>query len=139
MSDNQKSYFMTAHRPGPLLLPDDPREAAALALAFIRGDDSFHRAQAIEALNGRISKLTNAGSDESLEELAAHLPVLEALFMRFASDTMIMNLPVHKSTMARMALSAQASYSRTVALIAGLKAQRDGKAQVTIDSSEIDL
>ena len=138
MTGKPKSYLMSTHRPDPLKLPDEPREANALALAFIRGEDTFEAARAIEALNARVAKLADAGSADMLEELAAQLPVLEALFLRFASDTRTVNLPGHKSTLARMALSAQASYARTVALIAGLKMQSEGNARVLPKSLEND-
>jgi hypothetical protein len=128
------NFPASSHRPAPLKLPDNPREAAALALAVIRGDDSFCRAEAVEALNARLSKLADAGSEESLEELAAHLPILEALFLRFSADAMHTGLAINKSALIRMALAAQTSYGRTVALIAGLKLQREGKAVVELDS-----
>lgn len=123
------------HRPVRLKLPDDPREAAAMALAFIRGDDGYDRARAIEGMAARVAKLSDTGSAESLDELAAQLPVLYALFLRFASDAISTAHPANKSTLVRMALSAQTSYGRTVALIAGLKLQREGKAQVVIQDA----
>lgn len=128
----------TRHRPAPLQLPDDPRAAAALALAVIKGDDFFRRAEAVEGLTARVAKLADAGSAESLEELAAHLPILEALFLRFASDAISTGMTVNKSALVRMALAAQTSYGRTVALIAGLKLQREGKAQVLVSDVEGD-
>lgn len=134
MTDNLKPYPAARHRPEPLQLPEDPRKAAALALALIRGDDSFYCAQAVEALNLRIAKLKDAGSTESIEELTVHLPILESLFVRFSSDAMSTNLPANKAALIRMALAAQTSYSRTVALIAGLKLQREGKASVAINN-----
>lgn len=106
-----------------------------MALAFIRGDDGYDRARAIEGMAARVAKLSDTGSAESLDELAAQLPVLYALFLRFASDAISTAHPANKSTLVRMALSAQTSYGRTVALIAGLKLQREGKAQVVIQDA----
>lgn len=138
MNPNIQTSSPSRHRPPPLHLPDDPRAAAALALALIRGDDSFNRAEAVEGLTARIAKLSDAGSAASLEELAAHLPILEALFMRFTADAMTTNMTGSKAALIRMALAAQTSYSRTVVLLAGLKLQRDGKALVTVQGMEGD-
>jgi hypothetical protein len=124
------------HRPTPLQLPDDPRAAAALALAVIRGDDTFCRAQAIEGLTARIAKLVDAGSAESLEELTAQLPILNELFLRFSIDAISTGMTINKSSLVRMALAAQTSYGRTVALIAGLKLQREGKASVSVQDAQ---
>ena len=90
-------------------------------------------------MTARVAKLSDAGSVESLEELAAHLPVLEALFLRFASDAISTGHPANKATLVRMALAAQTSYSRTMALIAGLKLQREGKALVSIQAPRANM
>ncbi|MES2116824.1 MAG: hypothetical protein V4578_16805 [Pseudomonadota bacterium] len=132
MNDKLMNLLAARHRPAPLTLPDDAREATAFALAAIRGDDTFDRATAIEGLSLRIDKLVDASGDDALSELAAHLPILEALFLRFATDAIETNLPANKSALARMALSAQASFGRTLALMAGLKLQRAGRAEVTV-------
>lgn len=126
----------TRHRPAPLQLPDDPRAATALALAVIRGEDTFCRAQAVEGLTARIAKLSDAGSAESLEELTAQLPILNELFLRFSIDAISTGMTVNKSSLVRMALAAQTSYGRTVALIAGLKLQREGNAKVLVQDVE---
>lgn len=130
----ETTHPVTKHRPAPLLLPTDPLAAAALCLAVIKGDDYFRRAEAVEGLSVRIAKLSDAGSDQSLEELTAHLPILEALFLRFTTDAISSTSTSGKSALIRMALAAQTSYSRTVALIAGLKLQREGKAVVAMES-----
>jgi hypothetical protein len=130
----ETAYPGTKHRPAPLQLPADPRAAAALCLAVVKGDDYFRRAEAVEGLSARIAKLSDAGSDQSLEELTAHLPILEALFLRFTTDAISSTSTSGKSALIRMALAAQTSYSRTVALVAGLKLQREGKAVVAMES-----
>lgn len=71
-----------------------------------------------------------------LSALATHLPILEALFMRFCLEANATRLPDNKSKLLRMALASQTSYARTVALIAGLKLQREGRAHVSIDVTE---
>ena len=132
MSDNR----ISSHRPGAILLPEDPREAAAGAVAFIRGEDSFDRAAGAEALTRRIELLTNPDSDEALAEFTAHLPVLEALFIRFACEASAASRPQHQAAFLKISLAAQAAYARTSALIAALRLQREGKASVTLLASE---
>lgn len=124
---------ITRHRPAALQLPDDPSAAAAMALAVIRGESMFDRAKAVEGLSARVAKLSDAGSDESLEELAAQAVVLNELFVRYSIESMAPGLTANKSALVRMALAAQTSYGRTIALIAGLKLQREGKAQVSLE------
>ncbi len=133
MSEEMTPYPISRHRPEPLQLPEDNKEAVALALAVIRGADRFNSASAIEALSKRVSKLSNSDGCDSLDELTAHLPVLEALFLRFTNDAMSAGLATNKSILIRMALAAQNNYSRTVALIEGLKLQRVGRASVLIN------
>ncbi len=109
-----------------------------MALAYIRGDDSFKRARAIEGLIARVAIQSNAGSDESLKELAAQAVILETLFLRLSTDAMAAASPANQSTLMRMALAAQTSYARTIALIAGLKLQQQGRGQVAIqDEGEV--
>lgn len=128
MSENR----ITDHRPGAVRLPDDPREAAAGALALIRGESAFNRAAAAEALTRRIELLTIPDSDDALAEFTAHLPVLEALFLRFAGEASVAAKPEHQAALLKISLAAQAAYARTSALIAALRLQRDGKASVTL-------
>lgn len=127
---------VSSHRPPALTLPSDPADATAQALAFIRGDDVYIRAQAIEALNQRVTVLNTADSEGALAELAKHLPVLEALWLKFAVEATIATKTDHKATLLRMALSAQASYSRTQALIAGLRQQSAGRGRVVVNDHE---
>lgn len=123
---------VSAHRPPALRLPSDPRDAAAQALAFIRGDDSYNRAAAIEAMSERVALLRDGDSDAALEELAAHLPILEALYLRAAVEATAATKVDHKSTLLRMSLSAQRSYSQTLALLVGLRRQGQGSATVLL-------
>lgn len=135
MSNGIKPYqTVSSHRPEPQELPDDPQEAVAFVLAAIHGKDNFDKAQAVESLNARVVKLANADSSEALMQLAAHLPVLEALYLRFAMEALEARMADHKSKLLRMSLAAQSAYARTVALIAGLKLQSQGKAYVNIEN-----
>lgn len=129
---------VTSHRPAPMLLLDDPMEPAAMTIALINGNDALDGAAAIETLTKRIGVLVEADSPEALHLLAAQLPVLSALFNRFATDAIAAKQAAHKSILLRMSLAAQQNYARTQALIAGLKMQREGKAQVSITETKGD-
>lgn len=122
------------HRPAPIALPSDPRLASAAVLAYINGDDGVERAGAIEAMTVRAASLAVADSDDALESLAEHLPVLNALFLRFSAEAIATKLPDNRAKLIKIALAAQNSYSRTLALIAGLRAQRQGRATVTVET-----
>lgn len=135
MTENRPSI----HRPSAssIQLPEDPREAAAGAIALIRGESSFNRAMGAEALSRRIEKLSHPDSDEALAELTAHLPVLEALFLRFAGEAAALRRPEHQALLLKISLTAQAAYGRTSALVAALRLQRDGKARIALHGGEI--
>lgn len=122
------------HRPAPIALPSDPRLASAAVLAFVNGDDDIDRAGAIEAMTTRAASLALADSDEALESLAEHLPVLNALFLRFSAEAIASRVPDHKTKLMKIALSSQQAYARTQALIAGLRAQREGRASVIVEA-----
>lgn len=122
------------HRPAPIELPSDPRLAATAVLAFINGENGIQRAAAIEAMTARAALLAEADSEEALESLAEHLPVLNALFLRFSAEAISAKLPDHKARFVKIALSAQSAYARTLALIAGLRAQREGRATVIVEA-----
>jgi hypothetical protein len=127
---------ISSHRPAPIRLPADPREAAAGAVALIKGESSFNRAAGAEALTRRIELLTRPDSDEALAELAAHLPVLEALFLRFSGEASVACRPDHQAALLKIALAAQAAYGRTSALIVALRLQREGRAQVEVTDTD---
>ncbi|OYY62014.1 MAG: hypothetical protein B7Y51_09210 [Burkholderiales bacterium 28-67-8] len=103
-------------------------------MAYINGEDSIERASAIEAMTARASALAGADSDEALESLAEHLPVLNALFLRFSAEAIAAKQADHKAKLVKIALGAQNSYARTLALIAGLRAQREGRANVVVEA-----
>ena len=121
------------HRPPPIELPDDRRLASAAVLAFINGDDVIDRAAAIEAMTERAVVLAVGDSDEALESLADHLPVLNALFLRFSAEAVAAKLPDHRAKLVKIALASQSAYARTQALIAGLRAQREGRVRVVVE------
>ena len=122
-----------SHRTEAITLPADPQEATAQALAFIRGDDIYVRSQALEALNQRVSVLLEADSEKALTALAHQLPVMETLWLTFAAQASAATKVEHRAIYLRMALSAQASFSRTLTLIAGLRQQRGGRSTVSVN------
>lgn len=112
-----------SHRPNAMVLPSDPAEATATALAVINGEDvgSVDRAAAVEGLTARISGLAGGDGKATLNELAHHLPVLHSLFLRIATEAVTTTNPDHRSKLMRMALAAQTNYSRTAALLVSLQ------------------
>ena len=130
--DTQVARF-SQHRPAPIELPSDPRLAAAAVLAYINGDDGIDRAAAIEAMTAKATLLADGDSDAALEGLAEHLPVLNALFLRFSAEAVAAKAPDHRAKLVKIALGAQNAYARTQALIAGLRLQRQGKARVVVE------
>jgi hypothetical protein len=139
LSDAPALRRVSTHRPPALRLPEDPQDAAAQALAFVRGDDSYVRASAIEAMSERVATLGNPDNPEALSELTAHLPLLNALFIRFTVEATAASKPEHRSTLLRMALSAQRSYAQTAALVAGLTLQRTRRGAVIVHADSDDL
>lgn len=117
-------------------LARDPREAIAYATAVLRGDDSIDRATALDQLKTRIDRLTDADSDEALSELAAHLPVLEGIMLRMTLEATTAKNPDHRVSYMKLALSAQASFARTLAWIATVKSQNTDKAKVIHDERD---
>ena len=109
-----------------MVLPVDPADAVARTLAFIRGDDTYERSAAIEGLHARLAHLHDADSDEAMRETAAHLPVLEALFLKFGADAVAADSVDHQSKLMKLSMAAHSEYVRTVGLLAGLKHQRKG-------------
>jgi hypothetical protein len=127
----------SAHRPPAISLPSDPAESAALVLRYVQhGTSEFERASAIEAANARLALLRDPdnGTDHALDELARHLPILDALFQRYAAESVAAKHPDHRAKFAKLALAFQASHARTVIAVEGLKAQRQGKARVLLAS-----
>ena len=110
----------------------DPREAVAYALAVIRGDDTIGKSEALAQLAARIEGFIDAGGDGALRELAATLPLMEALMVRYAMEAAQTSDIDRKYRLTKLALQCQASFARTMALIAGLRAQRKGHGSVIV-------
>jgi hypothetical protein len=114
-----------------ITLPNDPIKKAALVVAFINGQDTTQRAVALEAEAESLQAMSDPTSPESMQALAAHLPVLEALFHRLAVEAVSCRQSAAKVAMMRAALQAQNSYLRTVAL---LGMQQQGKGCLTMET-----
>jgi len=97
--------------------------SAVMVACYINGGDSAARSHALEVEGTRLLALADSDSPETVQTLASHLPVLEALFLRLAKDAAICKIPSDKAKLLRASLQAQASYGRTVGLLVKLKKQ----------------
>ncbi len=95
--------------------------AAVMIACYINGGDAEARAQALEVEGSRLLALADPESAETVQALASHLPVLEALFLKLAKDAVICKSPTEKAKLLKASLLAQASYGRTVDLLSRLK------------------
>jgi hypothetical protein len=127
------SHRASAHRPVAIRLPEDAKLATATVLAHIQGSEPTSRAAAMEALTARVAELTDADPDDAIVALGEQLPVLNALFLRFAVESVNAKTSEARGAFLRLSLSAQASYSRTQALVIGLRAQGEGRARVVLE------
>lgn len=123
--------------PPVIQMSADPREAVAYALAVIRGDsDTIGKKAALDQLATRIEGFIDAGGDDALRELAATLPLMEALMVRYAMEAVQISDIDRKYRLTKLALQCQASFARTMALIAGLREQRKGRGRVIVHEGE---
>jgi len=133
---------LSAHRAPAIRLPSDPLESAALVLRYVQtGSASFDRSAAVEAMTQRVARLSNPDADSAstLAELASHAAVLDALFQHWTCQAIAATVPDHKAVFARLALASQASYTRTLVAIEGLKQQGKGRGRVVLnDDSDSD-
>ena len=108
----------------PGKVPDELSAAVMLA-CYINGGDSEDRARALEVEGGRLLALSDSESPETVQTLASHLPVLQALFFKLAKDAVICKSASDKARLLKASLQAQANYGRTVALLARLQRKTD--------------
>ncbi|MBT9527085.1 MAG: hypothetical protein IV105_17650 [Rhizobacter sp.] len=125
-----------SQRPAIIETERNPRAAIAYAMSVVNGESSPDRAEALEALAARISVLKHGDSNEALEELAAHLPLLECQWLSLTIQASTTKNPDVRVKLTKLALQCQSAFSRTLALIATLKAQRDHKTRVLIHEDE---
>jgi hypothetical protein len=127
---------LSPHRAPPISLPADPAESAALVLRYVQtAEVAFDRSAAIEAMTARTAKLADPTADVGavVAELAGHATILDALFQRWAAESVRATVPDHKTKFAKLALASQASYTRTLIAIEGLKQQAKGRARLTLN------
>lgn len=139
MTDIEMQDFLPAprvspHRPAPIQLPDDPRLATALVLAYVNGADSIDWAPALEALTLRAEALGDVDPRQAIGSLAEQLPVLNSLFLKFVAESVSAQRTEARASFLRLALNAQNAYARTLALVVGLRAQSEGRARVIVET-----
>ena len=114
-------------------LPRDSAEAEAAVAAFIRGDAEFWPRAELEVQRQRVQALRDPLAPDSLDELARQLPTLEALWQRFAFESVRASSPDHRFKYLKAALHAQQAFARTLALLRTLRHQQAGaRATVTL-------
>lgn len=116
----------------------DPRAAIAYAITVVNGESAPDRTEALQALATRISTLKHGDSADALEELAAHLPLLEAQWLSLTIQASATRSPDVRVKLTKLALQCQSAFARTLALIATLKAQRDQRGRVVIHDADGD-
>ena len=102
--------------PAPLVL-------AVLTASYIGGGDGDKQQTAVREEGPRLLSLSDTSSPETVQTLAAHLPVLEAMFLSLAKEAVEATRSSEKVKLLKASLQAQESYGRTVALIAKLNKQ----------------
>lgn len=104
----------------------------AALVALINGGDRTDISMSLESESERLQALSNPSSPESMQSLAAHLPILEALFQRLSLDAISCRYPAAKVALMRAALQAQNAYARTTALLSVLKQQQSTNTTNTL-------
>jgi hypothetical protein len=102
--------------PAPLVL-------AVLTASYIGGGDGDKQQMAVREEGTRLLSLSDTNSPETVQTLASHLPVLEAMFLSLAKEAVEATRTTEKVKLLKASLQAQESYGRTVALIAKLNKQ----------------
>lgn len=126
---------LSPHRAPAISLPADPQASAGLVLHYVQtAEVAYDRSAAIEAMTARTAKLVDpdASASDIVAELAGHATILDALFQRWATESVRAAHPDHKAKFAKLALTSQASYTRTLIAIEGLKRQIKGQATLTL-------
>ena len=128
------------NRAPPITLPSDPSEASALVLRFIQagGSTAFDRSAALEAAAKRLGRLQDADPDIAFAELGGHAAILDSLFLHWAARAVSAPNNDAATKFAKLALSSQNSYARTLIAMEGLRQQRRGRGRVTIESDHDD-
>jgi hypothetical protein len=119
----------------PIVLPLDAKAATACVLSFVTTSNlSFDRSSAIEAMSNRIALLRDGSGDSQENELAGHLTILDALWLRYASEAARADKPENSAIWTKLALLCQSSYMRTALAIESLRAQRQQRPMGVLQS-----
>lgn len=87
-------------------------------------------------LRQRVEAYTDPAGLAAINELAEHLPVLEALWLRFAAQATKEGGADKRAKLLRMALQAQNAYARTLTLVQGLvQQQQQQQARVMVNDA----
>ena len=134
----REAHNTGSQRPAIIETERDPREAIAYAISVVNGESSPDRAEALEALAARISVLKHGDSDDALEELAAHLPLLEAQWLSLTIQASTTRNADVRVKLTKLSLQCQSAFARSLALVATPRAQRNQKAHVVIHDDDGD-
>ena len=108
-------------------------EAAAFVLGRALGA-SDDLPVLLDALRARIEPLQDPTAPRAVAELSRHLPLLEALFLRFTVEALKARRPKDQALLLRTALQAQQGYARTLALLRTLRPDSGAAAIVLHDA-----
>ena len=112
----------------PVILPIDSRAARACVLSFVTtGETSHERSAAVEAMSNRVELLRDRTGVQLEEELFGHMAILEALWLRYATEATRAEKAENSAIYCKLALLCQTSYTRTALAIESLRAQRQQK------------
>lgn len=115
------------------LSPVNPdRDAHVLALAHIRGDETYDPEELFGELQRSYKTLSDPGSDAALQLLAEDIPILRALFLRYCRESVQERNTERAARKMRSAMMAHSEMCRTIALIQGLTREKQKQAVVTV-------
>ena len=114
----------------------NPSDAVLYALDVIRGGDPNDRAESLAGLQARIDRLVNVSTDDAQRELAAHCVLLDELFASYTVQALQARNSELRVRLQKLAFQAQSAHARTLALLATLSAQRQGRARVVLHDDD---
>lgn len=97
-----------------------PLIRSVVTACYVDGGDREAQHKAKKEEGPHLLALSDTSSPETVQTLAAHLTVLQALFLRFSKEAVEAKRTADIARLAKAALQAQERYTQTVALIAKL-------------------
>lgn len=110
----------------------NPSDAVLYALDVLRGGDSHDRAESLAGLQYRIDGLVNVSTADAQRELAGHCVLLDELFGYYTVQALQARPPDVRVKLQKLAFAAQTAHARTLALVATLNAQQQGRARIIL-------